>query len=655
MLAILSPTNPTQDQIRETAELFARGLRIFVLRMPEKSREDYIRYLSGIDCKYHSRIFLKWSERKLAESFAVGGYYLRYSETETLTEEERAYLSSRRVIVGCHSLEEIKRVSIPVSFFLLSPVFDSISKKGYKSNPDLLHIDTELRSVSAPILAMGGVTTENYDSLSSLGYRGGAVIGAVWDSPMGAVAAFERFPKPAILSIAGQDPSGVAGIDADRETAENLGFKCFTVPTVATTQDEELFDGFTAIPEDRILQSIRFLLGRHPEIEGIKIGMISSLSLLRKVLDALKEYGKYPIVWDPIVAASKGGGNIFHKQDKMLLRDCLKDIGYVTPNVKEYEYWFDPETFNSYQGTVIIKGERADDHIADVIACSGEKRHFIPGIYGGKDRHGTGCRYSTALLCQKISGFSDIAADVRLAQEYVHAYRIGSETSLRFDPCEKKRKALAESFHLQYITNDFSLETIEKALNGGVRWVQIRLKDATTEERISALKAARPLCDKYDAVLILDDDVEAARDGGADGVHLGKNDMSPIQARELLGDYFIIGSTANDKDMLFRVYAAGADYAGIGPYRFTRTKKNLDTMLGVDGIAELVSANAALLEPLPLVAIGGITIEDLSKVRETGVRGIAVSGAIERAEDVSAYSRRLINEWKNQSQNTDTL
>lgn len=650
MLAILSPTDPTPAEIRETNHLFSQGLRLFILRMPEKETKDYRRYLESIDRRYLDRVFVVYRERELAHSYPIGGFYLKATEALALTREEIAGLTGLRTIIGCHSVEEIAeiRTKMPVSFFLLSPLFDSISKQGYKANPLLQDIRKTALDTPALILAMGGVTPDNYSTIFEKGYSGAAVIGAVWEDPIGPGHAYEAFPKQAILSIAGHDPSGGAGIDADKETAEYFGYRCFALPTVTTVQDEEAFETLRSVDEETLLSGVRFFLHRHPEIRGIKIGMIPDLGILKRLLSVIREESKLlPILWDPIIGASRSQEGIFKDRDEALLFDCLREITLVTPNAREYEYWFTESVKKKYRGAVVVKGVMEGEEMLDLVMFSSGWKCRIPGIPGGEDRHGTGCRFSTALLSSLLSGYSLIPTAVVRAQRYVHAYRVSPEGALHFSPVEQKHRHLRDNFHLQYVTNHFSLETIEKALRGGLRWVQIRLKEATTEERIHILKEVRPLCDRYSSTLIIDDDVEAAHLGGADGVHLGKHDLSPIEARRRLGEAFIIGSTANNPEMLRKAYRDGSDYVGVGPFRFTRTKKNLDTVLGADGLREMVRESKALPDPLPLVAIGGITAEDITVVRETGVDGIAISGAIERDDDVERYTETLLTKWDN--------
>lgn len=186
------------------------------------------------------------------------------------------------------------------------------------------------------------------------------------------------------------------------------------------------------------------------------------------------------------------------------------------------------------------------------------------------------------------------------------------------------------------------IDGIRLALEGGCKWVQLRMKDAPDEQVAQLGVQARELCDRYGAKLILDDRVELVAKTGADGVHLGKNDMPIAQAREILGPGKIIGGTANTFEDIVAHWKAGADYIGCGPFRFTTTKKNLSPILGLEGYRDIVARMKDAGITLPLVAIGGITAEDIPAILETGVDGIAVSGTVLRAEDPAAEMAKLI-------------
>lgn len=180
------------------------------------------------------------------------------------------------------------------------------------------------------------------------------------------------------------------------------------------------------------------------------------------------------------------------------------------------------------------------------------------------------------------------------------------------------------------------------ALEGGCKWIQLRMKGATDDEVRAAAAAIQPLCKQHEAVFVIDDRVALAKELNADGVHLGKNDMPVGEARHVLGEDFIIGGTANTFEDIERLHREGADYIGCGPFRFTTTKQNLAPVLGLEGYFTLVNRMRAAGILLPVVAIGGIRFEDIPDIMRTGVRGIAVSGAVLGAPDPVAEMRRMV-------------
>ena len=180
------------------------------------------------------------------------------------------------------------------------------------------------------------------------------------------------------------------------------------------------------------------------------------------------------------------------------------------------------------------------------------------------------------------------------------------------------------------------------ALEGGCRWIQLRMKDATDDEARPVACEILKMCKEYGAKFIIDDRVSLTKEIGADGVHLGKNDMPVDEARRILGTDYIIGGTANTFEDIKRLARQGADYIGCGPFRFTTTKKNLSPVLGLDGYTDIVDQMRKANIALPIVAIGGILKEDIPAIMQTGVTGIAVSGAILNAADPAEEMRRFI-------------
>lgn len=204
---------------------------------------------------------------------------------------------------------------------------------------------------------------------------------------------------------------------------------------------------------------------------------------------------------------------------------------------------------------------------------------------------------------------------------------------------------------IQFITHSNErydhVEGAKLALQGGCRWIQLRMKDAMEIDFLRAAKKIRRLCDEYHATFILDDHVEWVGLTGADGVHLGRNDMPVDEARKMLGRNKIIGGTANTFEDVERLSRQEADYIGCGPFRFTTTKKNLSPVLGLEGYRDITAQMKAHDIQLPIVAIGGILHQDIPAIMLTGVTGIAVSGAILNAENPVEEMRLFISATDN--------
>lgn len=196
---------------------------------------------------------------------------------------------------------------------------------------------------------------------------------------------------------------------------------------------------------------------------------------------------------------------------------------------------------------------------------------------------------------------------------------------------------------ITHVTEQYSyVDSARMALEGGCRWVQLRMKEATDDEFIAVAAQVRTLCKTHHATFVIDDRVHLATRVGADGVHLGKNDMPIAEARQLLGNDFIIGGTANSFDDIKAHARAGANYIGCGPYRFTTTKQNLSPILGIEGYQEMMKQMKQHGIDLPVVAIGGIEFDDICPILATGIDGIALSGTVLRANDPVAEMRRII-------------
>ncbi len=203
---------------------------------------------------------------------------------------------------------------------------------------------------------------------------------------------------------------------------------------------------------------------------------------------------------------------------------------------------------------------------------------------------------------------------------------------------------------LQYITQGKSIEDIEQevraVLNGGCDWIQLRMKEATEKEFIAVAKRIREHCYSYNATFIVNDNPIVAMECKADGVHLGKGDMPTSTLRELIGNKLIVGRTANSVRDIELLSKQRIDYIGLGPYKFTTTKENISNTLGEEGYFNLFKELKNMgITPPPVVAIGGITFEDIAKLSAVeGVNGIAVSGVLFKAQDIAKSTREFVTE-----------
>jgi thiamine-phosphate pyrophosphorylase len=190
---------------------------------------------------------------------------------------------------------------------------------------------------------------------------------------------------------------------------------------------------------------------------------------------------------------------------------------------------------------------------------------------------------------------------------------------------------------LYFITMDDApidhLQQLESACRAGIRWIQLRMKQASDDEVRDIAQAAKKICAAYDCLLIIDDRVAGAAAVGADGVHLGKEDMTVREARRLLGEGKIIGGTANVVEDILEHYRQGADYIGLGPYRYTTTKKKLSPILGLEGYRQILNRLRQEQIHIPVIAIGGIGVADVAPLLDAGLAGVAFSGMLVHAAD----------------------
>ncbi len=197
---------------------------------------------------------------------------------------------------------------------------------------------------------------------------------------------------------------------------------------------------------------------------------------------------------------------------------------------------------------------------------------------------------------------------------------------------------------LQYISQGFTIGdqelNIQKALDNGIKWIQVRWKNAPENEFIKLCEISKKLCADHQTVCIINDHVHIAKDIDADGVHLGLKDTSIETARNILGENKIIGGTANTISDVLQRMNEPCDYIGLGPLRFTSTKEQLSPILGFEGYKKIIqNLKEKSLEIPKIFAIGGVVVNDIKLLQQIGIYGVAVSGQITNQPSI-------INEFK---------
>jgi thiamine-phosphate pyrophosphorylase len=181
--------------------------------------------------------------------------------------------------------------------------------------------------------------------------------------------------------------------------------------------------------------------------------------------------------------------------------------------------------------------------------------------------------------------------------------------------------------------------TVPVALQAGADVIQVRVKGWTDHQLLELAEQVVALCQSYGAACIVNDRVDVALAAGADGVHLGADDLPVSVARRLLGPDAVVGGTARDAATARALVAAGASYLGVGPCFATVTKTGLPDPIGLAGVA----AVAAAVE-VPIIAIGGVRSDQIAPLRAAGAYGVAVVDAVSGADDQASAVRDLLRE-----------
>lgn len=198
---------------------------------------------------------------------------------------------------------------------------------------------------------------------------------------------------------------------------------------------------------------------------------------------------------------------------------------------------------------------------------------------------------------------------------------------------------------IQFITSATNglnhIDATRKACEAGVKWIQYRNKYASPAKLWEETLKIKAICKEFNAVLIINDFPNLAFEANTNGVHLGQEDVSVEEARNLIGNKFIIGSSCNNIDAIMQAQYDGANYVGLGPFNITRTKKNLNPVLGKIGFEKVMNSYLKNKLSIPVYAIGGVNADDIEFFRSIGIYGVAVSSAITESGNWNSAVKKL--------------
>ncbi|RUR11339.1 thiamine phosphate synthase [Legionella sp. km772] len=486
-----------------------------------------------------------------------------------------------------------------------------------------------------------------------------------------------------VWTIAGSDPSGGAGIQADLHTFHALGVHACSVITAITAQNSVELKTMEFCSPQLLTAQLQALSEDLPP-RAIKLGMVGSLASLKIILPYLERFPQ-AVVYDPVLFASVGGALHEGELHDFLTQHFLKRISVFTPNIPEAE-WFLGRSINSTADIeeagkdlqalgpkiVLLKGGHAPNHanIAQDYWTNGNESGWLSSPrLNTPHLHGTGCTLASAIAANLAQGYETEEALV-LAKAYVNqAIRLSG-------PLGQGRGTLS---HSNWLNNqaDFPFATlrsrlpspqafpscgpkplgfypivdsahwVQVLLSWGVKTIQLRIKDLAAAPLKREIKAAIVLAKQYQARLFINDYWQEAMEYGAYGVHLGQEDLEKADCEALKQAGLRLGISTHSYYEVARALAYKPSYLACGPIYHTNTKVMKAAPQGL----ERLKAYCQLLN-YPVVAIGGIKLNKALAILDTGAASIAVITAITQAENPEQETKNwlyLIDEYMKES------
>ncbi|MCX6996241.1 MAG: bifunctional hydroxymethylpyrimidine kinase/phosphomethylpyrimidine kinase [Kiritimatiellaeota bacterium] len=479
-------------------------------------------------------------------------------------------------------------------------------------------------------------------------------------------------PRPIVWTIAGSDPGGGAGIQADLKTMNGLGVHACSVITALTVQNTTGVFRVAPVAPDLLRAQLAALAADLPPA-AIKIGMLATAGHVRIVADFLRQTDAF-VVCDPVLAATRGTELLEMDGLQQLIGEILPRADVTTPNLAEFEVLGGASPRDMTVSRTAPSPAAIAEAAGDVVR-RGARSLLVKGGHGGTEfsqdywtngresfwltsprqhvrhTHGTGCTLSAAIAAAHALGLTLTDALV-LGKTYLNqGLRQGDDLGQGHGPlahlgwpedaedlpwatptAEAGRTRLSfpscgpAPLGLYPIVDRATW--LEKLLPLGITTIQLRAKDLAGAALDKEVRSAIEIARRFDARLFVNDAWELALQHGAYGVHLGQQDARQADLAALARAGLRLGLSAHNHFELAVANAARPSYIGLGPVFPTVTKQMAATPLGVDGFRRL-----RRLAGCPVAAIGGLAPEHMPALRAAGADGFSVISDLLNASD----------------------
>lgn len=515
----------------------------------------------------------------------------------------------------------------------------------------------------------------------------------------------DRLPAPAtpprVMSVAGSDSGGGAGIQADLKTFMGLGAFGMTTLTSVTAQNTQGVQGVHVVPPTDVAAQLDSVLG-DLGVDALKTGMLPTPECITAVAAKLREYQVSNIVVDPVMV-STSGATLAKSECMPLLRDVLFPLAtVVTPNTTEASALLDDFPIASVADMeeaarrlhrlgplyVMVKGGHlvgsgssggGSGDAVDVLFDGVTMLHLTVPAVATKHTHGTGCTLASAIAVALAQGRSPPDA-VKYAKDYVttllrasatvslgsgsqkpmqHAALVAPVTAAAATaaPTRSTAAATAPVTHTRnpcdlrcYVVTDAAcnakagrsmVDAVRAAVEGGATIVQLREKDLDAAAYVQLARDVLEVTRPAGVPLLINDRVDVALAAGADGAHVGQTDLPAAAVRAMLGPTALLGVSVKTPQQAADAAAAGADYVGAGAVFPTGTKADA-SVIGLDGLRAVCAASSeGALGPMPVVAIGGVSAANAAQAVAAGAAGAAVVSDVFAAACATAAAQQL--------------